>query len=113
MPSGRKQPIEVDGVTYPSLAAAARALGISKQAIWLRVNPKHNDRKTVRRPQHNHSGHVLSTGAPGDSGRRLTTEERSALLADLWVLSARAVARKHGLSTSTVNYYRKRFRSSR
>lgn len=34
----RACPVEVGGVLYPTMAAAARALGVSRQAIWKRAS---------------------------------------------------------------------------
>lgn len=101
MTSGRKYTITIDGVTYPSMAAAARALGISKQAVWLRANS---------RSRRNRPNHVRSRAS--DPARRLTDEERRALLDDLWALSVRQLAHKYGIATSTVSAYRKRYRRS-
>jgi len=36
------KPITIDGVSYRSLAEAARALGVSRQAIWTRLHPQNN-----------------------------------------------------------------------
>ena len=37
MPSGTPRPVVVDGVSYPSIAAAARAIGITRQCLQARV----------------------------------------------------------------------------
>jgi hypothetical protein len=37
----RTKPVTIDGAESPSQAAAARALGISPQAVWLRVHPEY------------------------------------------------------------------------
>jgi Zn-dependent peptidase ImmA (M78 family) len=47
--------VEIDGVTYQSLAEAARALGVSRQAIWLRLHPQ-NNRDAVARFKRNNPG---------------------------------------------------------
>ncbi len=49
--SRRKNPIVIDGVEYPSQRAAARALGISDQAVWFRVHPEYK-RSLWQRDQH-------------------------------------------------------------
>lgn len=68
--------VELDGVSYPSLAAAARALGVTKQAIWSRLNP---GRERWRESSEGHAAynkrwyrekHGLPPDAPGDLRRR-------------------------------------------
>jgi hypothetical protein len=49
------KPVTIDGVSYPSMRAAARALGVSAQAISQRANPEQTNRRkraynAARRP---------------------------------------------------------------
>lgn len=41
-------PVTIDGTEYPSQSAAARARGVSKQAIWQRLNPDWKRANNVR-----------------------------------------------------------------
>jgi len=46
----RSHTVMIDGVEYPSQRAAARALGITSQAVWFRVHPEYR-REYKRRYQ--------------------------------------------------------------
>lgn len=48
--SGTPQSVEIDGVRYPSLADAARALGITRQAVSDRVARNGHVFSSARRP---------------------------------------------------------------
>jgi transposase-like protein len=102
------KPVTIDGVEYPSMADAARALGISPQAVWLRANRDYAH-EARRRWRQQHAHHVISS-QPGDTTHRLTPDASAALIKDLYAMSIRELARKYGISTATVNYYRKKYR---
>lgn len=46
----QRGPIQIDGVVYPSQAAAARALGVSQNAIWQRLHPDYRKQRRAQRP---------------------------------------------------------------
>lgn len=94
------KPVVIDGVAYPSIAAAARSLGISHTAAWLRANP--DKRRTARKSW---TDHVLSAA---DVSRRLTEAEQDALTESLQTMSLRAAAQKHGVCSATAARYRKK-----
>lgn len=67
----KKTPVTLDGVTYDSLSAAARALGVSVQAVWNRAHPESirraqkKHRRITRRPRTTRGGQYVRISKAG------------------------------------------------
>lgn len=72
MPRGRQPPVTIDGTEYPSQSAAAKALGITPQAVWLRLHPEvGREAKTRYRKRRG----ALPKGASAKRWVRLTKDD--------------------------------------
>ncbi|HMQ31876.1 MAG TPA: hypothetical protein PKD53_14200 [Chloroflexaceae bacterium] len=90
MPRGRRQPVVVDGVPYPSLSAAARALGVTPEAIRQRLlSPE--ERRRARGSEAYKAAARARFHARGYGARRRTTHSAEELRTALRAASARAL----------------------
>lgn len=89
---GKDKPCVWNGIEYPTMAHAARALGISKQAMTMRVNAGYTSDKDMKQNQHPQS--------------TLSEAEKKLIFAYLTsnhvTMTIREIARKFGVKKSQV-----------